>query len=129
MDCSASPSQGCGKKTPVTKTETAPVYYYDFTGKDANLVDPVKLKSYYDEISALTAFPKSYKGLVVWDETVPATSNVALNCPEFTLQRDSSYLWLRPAAGKLKLELRTILSVLIGAITARPKALNVMNTF
>ena len=122
-----------GKTDPSTKPEpaTAPVYYYDFTGKDSNLGDPVKLKAYYDEIVALTAlqglvnrdapnlfvrhlaetddfwweqmtkpgdwlqgreikmvtsldellttFPKSYKGMVVWDETVPATSNVALS--------------------------------------------------
>ena len=118
-------------QTPPTKPNTAPVYYYDFTGKPSNLHDPANLKSYYDELVAvtalqglvnrdapnvfirhlpeaddfwwdqmtkpgdwldgreiktvtsldelLTAFPKSYKGLVVWDEAVPATSNVALS--------------------------------------------------
>ncbi len=109
----------------------APVFYYDFTGKDSNLGDPVKLKSYYDELVAVTAlqglvnrdsptlfvrhlaetddfwweqmtkpgdwldgrtivkvssldellkvFKRVCKGLVVWDEKVPATSNVGLS--------------------------------------------------
>jgi hypothetical protein len=37
----------------------------------------IKKVTSLDEL--LAAFPKSYKGLVVWDEAVPATSNVALS--------------------------------------------------
>ena len=121
------------EKTPASKPDAAaaPVYYYDFTGKDSNLGDLAKLRSYYDEIvvltalqglanrdapnlfvrhlaetddfwweqmtkpgdwlegreikkvkslnELLTAFPQAYTGLVVWDEAVPASSNVALS--------------------------------------------------
>ena len=119
----------CGRQTPPTRPNAGePVYYYDFTGKPSNLHDSGNLKSYYDELVAvtalqglvnrdapnlfvrhlpeaddfwweqmtkpgdwldgreikklasfdelLTAFPQSYKGLVIWDESVPATSSI-----------------------------------------------------
>ena len=54
-------------------------FWWEQMTKPGDWLEGREIKKVVSLDELLTAFPKSYKGLVVWDETVPATSNVALS--------------------------------------------------